>query len=916
MTHEVVLHGYNVKPGSLQLGTFDSYGIEELHVTADDSWDGLDILAVFHAPNGTAKKVVVGADGMLAVPPEATAKQAGVGRIVFVGLAENVQRITVDMGYNIKPHSDIEGDNPGTPTPDVVQQILANSNNAVSIATAAQDAAENARQAAEDAAKKAGEGAGGAAASAAAAKKSAEDAAASSKSAASKAEESASSASAAAKNAKAAQTAQGSAENAAQTAADAAGAARQAAGVAGSAAKASSTSAGEAAQSAEAAETAKQRAEDAAKKALEAKTGSENALQDADAAKDAASGYADAAAEKATAAAKSENSAADSAAAAKKSADDADNTANSIKDSMTQIAENKEAVSKLKEDIVNITNGVKPIYKDIVWQNGYIDNKGIVKESVLSKYAVISLKSTETVLVGTTNVNITMLGKTNSDTVSVGDTVTPIKITSGDERFEECTYYTLKDVNIVVCVLASNYELKFYEKPFFLNEDTKVFHITDYVNGGYYNTGILSESTNRVRTSNFLILNKGEAVDAKNIPYGYELNISFFDFNTKKLKYGDEWGGLYPYVAQEKILMLPVWRRSDNTDLSPSEITGDVVIYGTCLSDIKYNDSVIASNLGIQDKINQANHYRRNDTKPLCLAHISDLHLDKIRLQRFTNFINNIKNIDDAICTGDMTNNYSDGMSYWDSVSGAERILTCIGNHDGLANNNVDWYSGQCTMLEAYNKFINPYISNWNVTYDVGKTYYYKDYNSEKIRLIVLDSMRSGTDATNQNTWLKSVLSSAKSKGYSVVCATHCVPQTSKVNYIDCSFNSINLKYEDEYDTCVTNTIYQQTVQNFIDDDGKFITWICGHTHVDFVYTTSEFPNQLWIVVACGRLSNNLDIDRTDGTKNQDAFNILTFDTNTELVKVIRVGADRDRSMRHLGTMSIDYNTHNVIYND
>lgn len=357
MTHEVVLHGYNVKPASLQLGTFDSYGIEEIHVTADDEWAGLGILAVFHAPNGTAKKVVVGADGMLAVPPEATAKQAGVGRIVFVGLAENVQRITVDMGYNIKPHSDIEGDNPGTPTPDVVQQILENSNHAVSIATAAREAAENAHQSAEDAAKKAGEGAGGAAASAAAAKKSAEDAAASSKSAAGKAEESASSASAAAKNAKAAQTAQGSAENAAQTAADAAGVAGQAAGVADSAAKASSTSAGEAAQSAEAAETAKQSAEDAAKKALEAKTGSENALQDADAAKDAASGYADAAAKSATAAADSEknaaksaNSAADSAAAAKKSAEDANNTANSIKDSMTQISENKEAVSQLKED--------------------------------------------------------------------------------------------------------------------------------------------------------------------------------------------------------------------------------------------------------------------------------------------------------------------------------------------------------------------------------------------------------------------------------------------------------------------------------------------------------------------------------------------------------------------------------------
>ena len=143
--HEVQLKGYSVRPGNLSLGTFDSYGIEQLHVTADDSWDGLDILAVFHAPNGDAKKVVVGADGMLNVPPEATAKQAGNGRIVFVGLAENVQRITVDMGYNIKTHSDIEGDNPGVPTPDVVQQILQAALNAEQNSAEAKSVAEGLR---------------------------------------------------------------------------------------------------------------------------------------------------------------------------------------------------------------------------------------------------------------------------------------------------------------------------------------------------------------------------------------------------------------------------------------------------------------------------------------------------------------------------------------------------------------------------------------------------------------------------------------------------------------------------------------------------------------------------------------------------------------------------------------------------
>ena len=47
--HEVQLKGYSVRPGNLSLGTFDSYGIEQLHVTADDSWDGLDIRNIYES---------------------------------------------------------------------------------------------------------------------------------------------------------------------------------------------------------------------------------------------------------------------------------------------------------------------------------------------------------------------------------------------------------------------------------------------------------------------------------------------------------------------------------------------------------------------------------------------------------------------------------------------------------------------------------------------------------------------------------------------------------------------------------------------------------------------------------------------------------------------------------------------------
>lgn len=191
MNYDVVVEGnFSITP-CIELGTKDSYGTEKVRVIFGEGWSGLEALAVFHAPGGSATKKTVGADGILEVPPEATADNAGRGKIVFLGLANGLQRITVDLPYSIRDHSGIDGDNPGTPTPDVVQQILENSNNAVRVAQAAKDAAENAHRAAEDAAIKAGEEAGGAAASAAAAKKSAEDAAGSSDNATNEAEDAA-----------------------------------------------------------------------------------------------------------------------------------------------------------------------------------------------------------------------------------------------------------------------------------------------------------------------------------------------------------------------------------------------------------------------------------------------------------------------------------------------------------------------------------------------------------------------------------------------------------------------------------------------------------------------------------------------------------------------------------------------------
>lgn len=214
MNYDVLVNNRMSYSPCIELGTKDSYGLEQIKIIRGEGWTELEVLAVFHTPGGAAIKKTVGADGVLEVPPEATAGLAGQGKIVFVGLAEDKQRITADLAYSIRDHSGIDGDNPGTPTPDVVQQILENSNNAVRVAQAAKDAAENAHRAAEDAAIKAGEEAGGAAASAAAAKDSADTANAAKNAAA----ESAGAAADSEANAEAAATAAGESQAAAESA--------------------------------------------------------------------------------------------------------------------------------------------------------------------------------------------------------------------------------------------------------------------------------------------------------------------------------------------------------------------------------------------------------------------------------------------------------------------------------------------------------------------------------------------------------------------------------------------------------------------------------------------------------------------------------------------------------------------------
>lgn len=128
MVHEISLTGYSAiytgKKGRLVLGTWASYGIEQLQLVLGAGWEVRTVTAVFHGPKTSAgTTVLAGSDGLVDVPQEATAN-AGYGTLTIVGVDAGSQRVSVDVPYVVQTHAPVDGTQPD-PTPDQWQQYVA-----------------------------------------------------------------------------------------------------------------------------------------------------------------------------------------------------------------------------------------------------------------------------------------------------------------------------------------------------------------------------------------------------------------------------------------------------------------------------------------------------------------------------------------------------------------------------------------------------------------------------------------------------------------------------------------------------------------------------------------------------------------------------------------------------------------------
>ena len=359
------------------------------------------------------------------------------------------------------------------------------------------------------------------------------------------------------------------------------------------------------------------------------------------------------------------------------------------------------------------------------------------------------------------------------------------------------------------------------------------------------------------------------------IPYNNGQNVTGLGTLTFKAYYVDS---IYPRI-----------------EILEESIDGDI----TNSNFMSMNNDVEFANKVAQLKLRQR-IYPNWGNEQLVLAHFSDIHAEGDALKNIINWCGKHSGyIDDIIHTGDnVSDNSGNPFDFW-NIEGSEAILNCIGNHDSATKEGdvYDWtgFSAQ----DCYNKYFSDYIANWGVVYTTNLCYYYKDYVQQKVRLVVLDCMHF--DSTQQS-WLANTLESARTSELSVMIATH--GQAGNMMEMDCTFSSWHRRGHDE----VYASSVRDIVETFINNGGEFICYISGHTHRDKFGLLNNYPNQLQIVIDRAK-ADTLWCDHVvvPKTKSSCLFNLISIDTTEKLIRLVRIGSNYDRYMRHIGELCYRY---------
>lgn len=296
--------------------------------------------------------------------------------------------------------------------------------------------------------------------------------------------------------------------------------------------------------------------------------------------------------------------------------------------------------------------------------------------------------------------------------------------------------------------------------------------------------------------------------------------------------------------------------------------------------------------------------------KPLQFVHFSDVHAVLDLWNRIVDFINYYSDyIDFAIHTGDFCGSQQElYVNFYMYGNKCKRLIyNCIGNHDTYTTNK--WI--QNTKESTHRLLFAPCTSNYDLNFlgcDYSMTYY-KDFADANIRLIVLDLYY---DIELQCSWLKDILTEARQKGMCVITAMH-----EPSDFVNDTFG---VTFHTRNDYVALNgrqekTAFEPIIADFVNQGGCHVCNLVGHEHHDlFGLTDAGILNT---AVPCATDWDGwCDGKRVKGTHTYDCFNVVSVDTNLGLLRIARVGNNRDNFFRSQRSLCFDYRNKKVIYND
>lgn len=347
----------------------------------------------------------------------------------------------------------------------------------------------------------------------------------------------------------------------------------------------------------------------------------------------------------------------------------------------------------------------------------------------------------------------------------------------------------------------------------------------------------------------------------------------------------------------------------------------------------------------------------RNTNQFATFVHITDVHGDEKRAARAFALAAAI-DATAVLGTGDYVKyNSTASVEYLKALSKEIPFLPCIGNHDA-------WTYFDDSLV--YTKYIEPFVeSNGLVLGGTNATYFYKDIDAYKLRVISLNQWECPPNVTSgrhyyfylsaaQLQWLCSTLLSTPA-GYGIIILDHAFEGKLVRNETYGKFWLVsNNDYVEQtawaqapireiVDAYISGTVFNKSYSFANNGDAvtvsadfstknentEFIAHINGHWHRDFVGYYDTVNPQLCINETCTNAwinrgtADDLGLEysteysayaegcamaRVDDTPTQDSFNVYVIDRANKRVNIVRIGADMPFDLRGpVNYMSIPY---------